>query len=417
MQIPTDPTDAAALDTALQPGQRRNFAHLLEVDWNRDGLFTHAQSDLSAAVTSCQVTRIRADSTVGAAAVASGAAAAQLTAVLEGSVLVGGVWVPVTELLAPYNFTSPLYRVRVAGTPIRWTILTSTSRGWIGTQQMLGTIDQRGAQRSTNRVTLICLDAVVQLQRPAWWPPYAVDGPSAALAGDDSPQRGLASSVVDQLCNANGLRTRPRPPWQSTTTGVLALVWLPLCGSFAPAAGRVYSIAPWGASGFFPELYNQSPAAAASYWITGQWGLARDAAAGRYPGSLIYTCRDTQPTYTGRSTSITAWILCGPNSGTYDPNPSATLRQPVAQVHMGFVISSNYYALRLGLATNGVTLQIQVEVGTTLIYRANYVPGTDAWRHVQVQLDHSAGPVRAKLIVDGVVQQNFVPTGSTNTEA
>ena len=50
MQIPTDSSDAAALDAALEPGQSRQFTGLLEVDWNRDGLYSHALSNVSAAV-------------------------------------------------------------------------------------------------------------------------------------------------------------------------------------------------------------------------------------------------------------------------------------------------------------------------------------------------------------------------------
>lgn len=420
MQIPADPLDAAALDAALQPGQDRSFVHLLEVDWNRDGLYSHALSDLSAAVsvqTGVQVTRELSDSAPGSERIVSGASAAQLTAVLDGALTYSGTDWLAAELLAPYNSASPLYGVKVMGTPVRWSVITVTDRGPIPVKQFTGYIDQRQVDRATNTVTLTCLDAVVLLSGAAFWPPWAVDGGAAGNISTTKPQRGLASSVVDMLCNANGLLTRPRPPW-AANAAVIALVWLPLNGSFAPSVGRCYSIAPWGNSQIFPELYNQSPAPTDVYWTTGPFGLARNANPTVYPGSLIYTPRDSMPIWAGRSTSITAWVLCGPGSAGYDPTPAATRKPPLAQVHYGYSIASgNYYAFRLTLASNGTTLQIQVETGTNLLYRANYVPGTDAWRHVHVQLDHSNGPVRAKLIVDGVTQQNFVPTGAGNSEA
>lgn len=420
MQVPADPLDAAALEEALQPGRRHYPRHQLHIDWDRDGGYNHALSDLSATVTSAKLAQEFDDSTPGSQLVASGASAAQLDITLEGSVLHNGQRVPVHELLAPYNTVSPLWRVPTAGTPIRYRMLTATSRGWIGLDQCTAWVDERGVRRAGNTVRFTAINIPPALRDPVRWVPWAVDGPAAARVKTYAPQRGLASSVVDFVFNAAGLRTRPRPPWESAS-GVAALCWLPLCGSFAPAAGRQISQYPWGNFQFFPEVYPISPGLHpdGTYWVDGPFGLARHGEQNIYPGSLIYTTRDQQPTWAGQSTSISAWVYCGPDAPGYDPSPSSALRPPVAQVHFGFGTGSgNYYAYRLSIASSGPTVQVQVENGTNVLRYGTHTPATTAWRHVHAQLDHSTGSVvRCKLIVDGVEQVNFTASGGSTTSA
>lgn len=415
MLIPADPLDAAALEAALQPGQRRYPRQRLEVDWDRDGTWDHAYTDLTDIQPVVVHKQELTDSTPGSTVVASGAVAAQLTVTFEGSALVSGVRMPVAELFAPYNPSSPLYGLTVEDTPIRWTVEFSTSRGWIGDVLFTGWLDECQVVRGDNRVVFTAVNIPPELRAPTFWPLWAVEGPAAARVRDSGPQRGLASSVADYICNAAGLRTRPRPPWESTT-GVIALTWLPLCGSFAPAAGKMISQHPWGSAGLFPEVYPISPAIdpQGEYWIEGPFGTARNAEAHRYPGALIYTTRDDQPTWDGRSTSVSAWIYCGPTAPGYDENASSSLRPPVAQVHFGYGITTNYYAYRLSIATDGVTVQVQVENGTSTLRYGTYTPGSNAYRHVHAQLDHNTGSVvRCKLIVDGTTQVDF--TGSTGS--
>lgn len=417
MQIPADPLDAAALDAALLPGQRQYFRHVLQVDWNRDGNYSHSLSDLSSAVSTAKISRELDDSTPGSAMVASGASAAKLDVTLNGSKLVGGFFEPISELLAPYNSASPLYRVKLAGTPIRWKIQTSTTRGWITTDQCTAWIDDRGVRRAANTVEFTAIDIPPKLRDPTFWPPYAVDGPAAARLNSYAPQRGLASSVVDYVFNAAGLRTRPRPPWESHPSAAIALCWLPMCGSFAPAAGKQISQHPWGNFQLFPAVYPISPGwhPQGTYWVTGQWGLARHGEANVYPGSLIYTTRDDQPTWAAHTSSVSAWVYCGPGVSGYDGTPASSVRPQVAAVHFGYAITTNYYAYRVSIGTAGPTVQLQVEAGTDRHYFATYTPGTDAWRHVHVQLDNSVSPAVAKLFVDGTQQASISITGTSNS--
>lgn len=418
MQIPTDPLDAAALAVALTPGQRIDTRDVVEVDWNRDGLYSHALSALSRAVSQCRVQREASSNAPGTKSVLSGASSGKLTVTLTGALVVSGVAVDVTELFAPYNSTSPLYKVPLTDVPIRWTVETSTSRGWIGVRQFTGWLDEREVRRVGGQVILTALDIPPKLRDPARWQPWAVDGPAAARVNDYAPQRGLASSLVDRIFNDAGLLTRPRPPWVSHT-GVACLAYLPLCGSFAPARGRQLSQAPWGNFQMFPATYNTSPGldAEGSYWVAGPFGLARDGEASRWPGSLIYTTSDQQPTWTGQSTSVSAWIYCGPTAPGYDDNPSSSLRPQVAAVYFGFAFTGVYYAYRVSIGSAGPTVQVQCEIGTDRHYFGTYTPGTNAWRHVHAQVDHSVSPPAVKLFVDGTQQVSFSATGSGNSVA
>jgi len=420
MQIPADPLDAAALEAALAPGQERYFRHVLLADWNRDGGFSHALSVLAQPAASVKVNRELNDATPGSNVTLSGASAGQLTVTLTGSMLVGSEYVPVAEIFSPYNTASSLYGISPAGVPIIWRIETYTSRGWISTDQFVGWIDEISTRRSSNRVEIDAIDIPPALRDPTFWPPWAVDGPAAARIKNYDPQRGLASSVVDSIFNSAGLRTRPRPPWESSPTSAIALCWLPLCGSFAPQAGKQISQYPWGNFQLFPEVYPISPGfnPNGEYWVDGPFGLARHGEQYIYPGSLIYTCRDQQPMWSGYSTSVSSWIYCGPTAPGYDASTAATLRPQVVAVYFGYGTGSgNYYAYRLSIATAGATLQVQVENGTNVLRYGTYTPGTNAWRHVHAQLDHSTGSVvRCKLIVDGTTQVDFTgSTGSTTT--
>lgn len=419
MRIPADPLDAAALEAALRTGQRQYPRHLLEIDWDRDGTYGHALSDLTAAAARVQLDEELNDSTPGSQVVASGASAAKLDVTLNGSALAAGTRYTVSELLAPYNPASPLYRVETAGVPIRWALLTSTTRGWIPTEQCTAWIDERGVRRAGNQVRFTALAVPPGLRDPVFWPPWAVDGPAAARLQSYAPQRGLASSVADAVCNSAGIRTRPRPPWESHPATAVALCWLPLCGSFAPAAGRQISQHPWGNFQLFPATYPISPGLhpQGTYWVDGPFGLARHGEQNVYPGSLIYTTRDSQPVWTGRSTSVSAWIYCGPTAPGYDANPSSSLRPQVAATYFGYQITSNYYAFRLSIGSAGATVQVQAEIGTDRHYFATYTPGTDGWRHVHAQLDHSVSPPAVTLLVDGVQQASFSATGTSNSVA
>lgn len=420
MQIPADPLDAAALDAALQPGQRQYFRHRLEIDWDRDGTYSHALSDLSDAVSSAKISRELNDSTPGSDRVASGASAAQLDVVIDGSKLAGGYVEPISELLAPYNPDSPVYRLTPAGTPLRWRIETSTTRGWIATDQCTAWIDDRGVRRGANRVEFTAIDIPPKLRDPTFWPPWAVDGPAAGRLNSYEPQRGLASSVVDYVFNAAGLRTRPRPPWESHPAAAIALCWLPLTGSFAPAAGRQISQHPWGNFQLFPVVYPISPGRHpyGTYWVDGPFGLARHGEVNIYPGSLIYTTRDQQPAWSGHTTCVSAWVYCGPTVSGYDGSTGSSLRPQLAAVYFGYsTAAGNYFAYRVSIGSAGPTLQLQVEDGGNRHYFATYTPGTDAWRHVHVQLDNTVSPPVGKLLVDGVEQASISITGTGNSIA
>lgn len=413
MQQPSDPADAQALATALAAGTRR-FSHLLEVDWVRDGLYSHALSDLSEAVGSAGVDRGLEDSTPGSEVIASGAASGQLTVTLSGSLPVDGQLVPVAEVLAPYNTASPLYGVKVVGAPVRWSIVTATDRGPISTRQFTGWVDSRRVDRAANRVRLTCLDKDERLDDPAFWPVWGVNARAAARAGGTAQQRAIASAVVDVAANAAGLRTRPRPAWE-TDSRASAVLHLPLAGALAPTVGRMFSqqFVPGGTPE--PRETISGQAMTEPYWIDGPFGsAARNAMANRYPGKFTYAPGDVPLAYSGYSTSLTAWIYCGPGAPGYNPDPAAARLPAVADAYFGYMTQvGNAYPVRASIGCDGARVQAQMEVGTDVVYLVTHTPSTDAWRHVHLQSDHS-GTQRVVMFVDGVAVADFAPTGTTN---
>jgi hypothetical protein len=408
VQQPADAADATALDEALA-GEQRWFTHVLEVDWNRDGLYGHALADLSEAVSSVSVDRPLEDDTPGSEVVTSGASAAQLTVTLTGSLEVGGVLVPVSEVLAAYNPDSPLFGFKVSGTPVRWSITTSTDRGPITTRQFTGYLDQRRVSRGANRVRLTALDEVVNLDNPTQWVPWAVDSRAAARAGSVDPQLALPASVADLVCNQAGVRTRPRDPWE-TDGNALRVLGLPLNGSWAPTVGRVSPLRP-----------QSPPASVVGYWADGPHGLARDAAKDRYPGAFGYEITHSSLSQS-RVTCIAGWVYVGQDAPVWvqlpvvidsqvDPARWAQL-PPLVQARMSDLIVApqpssttggrNYYIRRVGIAASAGMIEVHRELGDGYISFASHaVTGAARWVHVHLRVDHTVSGWAYTLLVDG----------------
>lgn len=223
--------DNAALAEALSPGRKRYFSVVFKVDWDRNGLFTHVDSDLSDVFVSADIDRQLTGNYPAELEINEGFAAAQLTVTLAGRVPSGP---PVWRLFSPYAGLYP-GTVAVTGTPCYLDVVVLTDDGEVALRQFTGVVQHGVPDRAAGTVTLYVRDAAAELQVPIDLDGWARDyWTTNKLVGsyDDLPESGTitACSVMDTVLRQAGFLEGP--PWHQNTV----LAWT-LRGSALPDVG------------------------------------------------------------------------------------------------------------------------------------------------------------------------------------
>lgn len=148
----------------------RSFRARVRVDWNNDGLYTHALSDMSRFVEDATTDRALKGSLPSDIMLVEGSAAAQL------SLTVGGEYngLSLTSVFSPYNGLSPLYTKDVIGAEVIYDIGLDTVLGTVWYPQFVGNISEVTPERLDNRVDIRCLDRVEKLRAPVLTPQWAL---------------------------------------------------------------------------------------------------------------------------------------------------------------------------------------------------------------------------------------------------
>lgn len=159
MQFPTD-TDLAA---ALAVGQKRVLGVKLMVDWNRDGLFSEVNSDLSAFVDEWDSDRSLQGVLPDELQTTEGYLAGKLTIKLSGKLADG---TPLWKMFSPYSGYGTYGTGGALNTPMYLQVIVkgSTGAGTWNIDQFTGWIDSAKPSRASGTVTMVCLDGGGQLE-------------------------------------------------------------------------------------------------------------------------------------------------------------------------------------------------------------------------------------------------------------
>lgn len=223
----TGDTDLA---TALAAPVRR-INRLLEIDWNRNGAYDHAYSDMSDYCVSAewdgQITGDLPDSLQ----TITGYSSREIDIKLAGRRAHDELMPP--ELLSPYLTTSPLYGKDVVGTPMRYSRVVDTPAGARVIRQFTGWIRSFQADRADASVTLTGSDVLdldkASVSLPLWaW--QAADYSNSVNNRWSGGHEASTTWVIEEI-----LRQAGRPTGPAARSDAVAY-WT--CnGSFLPSIG------------------------------------------------------------------------------------------------------------------------------------------------------------------------------------
>lgn len=213
MQLATDTALAEAVDAA-----ERKIRWRLLVDWNRDGLYSHPLSDLSAFVDDLDVDRDLASDLPQEVGLLQGAASAQLGLRLtgaarvlpDGQLHITGSEMSIAKLLSPYRTDSPLYAVSKLGCSIRFDVGLMTTAGEKIIRQFTGKIRSIDCSRDTGQATINALDGSERFRRPITLG-FGATGlkEHVKYTRTQHPFWINSSLVIDQIARQNGYYATP----------------------------------------------------------------------------------------------------------------------------------------------------------------------------------------------------------------
>jgi hypothetical protein len=199
VQIPGD----AAFGDAVGAPLRRPVARL-RADWDRDGLFLNARSDLTPVLSEVTVERSLSGDLPDAVSLIEGYASAALTATLEGA------WADAQSAaatLSPYREDSPLYRRPTLGVPVE------ADFGFAGTalvRQFTGHVRSLRPDSRTRRVALTALDPADRLRALVSLPVYGIYRRDLVRYGRSGvPWSTNSTWVIDYILRRNGVYHAP----------------------------------------------------------------------------------------------------------------------------------------------------------------------------------------------------------------
>lgn len=255
MQFPTD-TDLAAAQQATV----RRINGKLEFDWNRNGLYDHAYSDLSLLAVSVTLDDSKLNSQLPAEIQSiTGYSSAELRVTLFGKRQFPELGA--SALFMPIKTTDPLYALTLDGTPVRYSRYVRTTGGRKTLRQFTGFLRSWNINRKTSNVQLVCSDISDVQANIVTLPHIAVTQNVYSSVTDPSPfARPWESTwVYEEILRQAGRPTGP--PTRSDAA------WYMSCnGSMIPSVGSYWSLSPTnGLHGIW--------LGAADPWQDGKYGI------------------------------------------------------------------------------------------------------------------------------------------------
>lgn len=227
----------ADAEKAILSRDRRIRARIL-VDWDNNGLFQHALSDISKYVSVASTDRALKGSAPEEMLLIEGSSAAQLSLTLGG--VYKGMQLPL--IFSPYNGLSPLYTKDQIGSEIKYDLGIDTALGTVWYPQFVGNISTITPNRQDNEVDLVALDRVEKLRKPVFLAPWAIidywTNRGRTLAQLQDTQNVIQTCL--QQCDVSATKYRPtyRPELNVPDDGLDGVgIFVPFNGGIMPTVG------------------------------------------------------------------------------------------------------------------------------------------------------------------------------------
>lgn len=218
----------------------RKFHHRFKVDWNRNGLYNHALSDMSKYVDSARTDRSLSGSAPQSLTLVGGAAAAELTVSLGGNYTVD---YSIADIFSPYQVNSPFWGMDLIGVECTFEIGIETVDSLVWYPQFVGNIRTITPDRGDFRVEIRALDRAELLRRPVKFPKWAMIQYQASNENSVISQLCDSQWVIDHCLRRSGISPTPSRPMTPEEHGLAdddptrCQVWVNGTGSYLPTHG------------------------------------------------------------------------------------------------------------------------------------------------------------------------------------
>lgn len=218
----------------------RKFHHRFLVDWERDGQFDHALSDMSQYVVSARTDRSLSGSAPQSLTLIGGSAAAELT------VLVGGDYTidySIADIFSPYQANSPFWGMDLIGVECTFEIGVETALGVVWYPQFVGNVRTLTPDRATFSVEIKALDRAELLRRPVAFPRWAMFLYQSEAENATVSQLCDSQWVIDHCLRKSGISPTPSRPPTLEEHGLQdndptrCQIWINGTGSYLPTIG------------------------------------------------------------------------------------------------------------------------------------------------------------------------------------
>ena len=243
MQSAGDANLAAAVEA-----DQRTLVWRFEVDWNRNGLYTHTISDLTSVVKSISVPRDIQGTLPAETTMVEGFMSARMTVTVGGTR--PGDTSSIAKQLSPWNITAPLFGDGRLAVPVRaWIGHRVASGAETQVRQFTGVINDFEVDSRSGNVTFICADSADNVRAAIDLPLFALESGSVWTATRD--YRSNSQWAIDYVFRRNGYYMSP-PPQQGCVFSAT------LHGSMAPEIGYMADLnsgSSLGVVGFEDPVY------------------------------------------------------------------------------------------------------------------------------------------------------------------
>lgn len=218
----------------------RKFHHRLMFDWNRDGDFDHALSDMSKYLSSATTNRNLSGSAPQSLTLVQGSAAAELTVVVGGRYSTD---YSIADIFSPYQLNSPFWNTDIVGVECTFELGVETALGVVWYPQFVGNVRTITPDRGDFSVEIKALDRAELLRRPVEFPPWAMFEYHSSFENSTVSQLCDSQWVIDTCLRMSKVSPSPSRPvttdeWnEPADSGTRPQFWLSGTGSYLPTIG------------------------------------------------------------------------------------------------------------------------------------------------------------------------------------